>query len=109
MQFVKGSPENLDNAEFAARQMAEKLNHDPELCEILIPKWELGCRRITPGEGYLECFLRPNVHLTKSSITKITKDAILTQDGKEHKVDISRYHLGRFRGNARSTVMLTST
>ena len=81
----------MENARFAAAQMAEKLNHDPVLCEKLIPKWELGCRRVTPGEGYLEAFLLPNVNLTQSSIKRITKDSILTEDGNEYKADCSKY------------------
>ncbi|KIW96797.1 uncharacterized protein Z519_02188 [Cladophialophora bantiana CBS 173.52] len=86
--FVKGSVDNVEHSKFASRQMAEKLNHDPDLCEKLIPKWELGCRRVTPGAGYLEAFLKPNVHLTQSPIMRITKNAILTEDGQTHPVDI---------------------
>lgn len=89
---MKDSPENKKNAETATAQMAEKLNHVPELCNKLIPKWELGCRRITPGEGYLESFLRPNVHLVQSSIKQITKDAVIAEDGTEHKADVSKYY-----------------
>lgn len=70
--------------------MADKLNHDPELCEKLIPRWELGCRRVTPGAGYLESFLRPNVHLTQSAIARITKDSVVTADGQEYKVDVGK-------------------
>ena len=92
IQYVKDSPENAENEEFAAAQMAEKLGHNPELCEKLIPKWQLGCRRITPGEGYLEAFLRPNVHLIQSSIKQITTDSVIAEDGKEHKVDVSKYY-----------------
>ena len=43
--FVKGSPENLESTDFAKKQMASKLNYNPELCQKLIPQWELGCRR----------------------------------------------------------------
>jgi cation diffusion facilitator CzcD-associated flavoprotein CzcO len=68
--------------------MAEKLNHDPDLCEKLIPKWELGCRRLTPGEGYLESFTRPNVKLTQSPITKANENGIYTTDGKFYEVDV---------------------
>lgn len=70
--------------------MASKLNHDQELCEKLIPKWELGCRRVTPGQGYLESFLLPNVSLTQSPITKITPKSIITADGREQEVDVSK-------------------
>jgi hypothetical protein len=68
--------------------MAEKLQHDPELCEQLIPKWGLGCRRITPGEGYLEALRRPNVQLVNSSVIKATEDSIITLDGRSFKVDV---------------------
>jgi cation diffusion facilitator CzcD-associated flavoprotein CzcO len=88
-QFVKNSQLNSDVLHLAQTQMAEKLNHDTELCEKLIPKFEVGCRRITPGEGYLESFLRPNVHLTQSPITKVTNSGIRTADGNFHEVDIS--------------------
>lgn len=71
--------------------MTAKLNNDPELCEKLIPKWELGCRRITPGEGYLEAFLRDNVDLTQSPITNIDADCIYTADGKAHRVDVGKF------------------
>lgn len=86
--FVKDSPQSEEASRLARAQMAEKLNHDAELCERLIPKWSLGCRRITPGEGYLESFLRPNVRLTQSPITRITENSVVTEDGCEHKVDV---------------------
>ncbi|KAF9779077.1 hypothetical protein IL306_002713 [Fusarium sp. DS 682] len=89
---------NCENNErfmkLAAEQMAEKLGHDPVLCSKLIPKWELGCRRITPGPGYLESFLRPNCHLTDSPITQVTKKGLKTADGKEHEVDVIVYATG---------------
>jgi hypothetical protein len=87
---VKGSPQNEENEALARKQMAEKLNYDPELCEKLIPKFELGCRRISPGEGYLEAFLRSNVHLTQSPIVKFTKNAVHTADGKAFEVDVGK-------------------
>ncbi|KAK4942614.1 hypothetical protein LTR10_017743 [Elasticomyces elasticus] len=86
--FVKDSPENIENQKFAAKQMADKLGNDPELCAKLIPSWELGCRRITPGSGYLESFLRSNVHLIQSSIKEITEDSVVTDDGKTTQLDV---------------------
>lgn len=88
---MKESKENMASWEMAKDQMAAKLNNDPELCEKLIPKWELGCRRVTPGQGYLEAFLRPNVGLTQSPIQKITKNSIITTDGNEQEFDVSKY------------------
>ncbi len=80
----------MEAVSFAAEQMAGKLGHDPALCKMLIPTWEVGCRRITPGPGYLEAFTKPNCHLTNSSITKITRNAVQTADGKVHEVDVGK-------------------
>lgn len=88
--FMKGS-NNEEGMKLAAAQMADKLNHDPELCDKLIPKWELGCRRITPGPGYLESFLRPNCHLTNSAITHISEHAVHTADGKAYECDVGMF------------------
>lgn len=85
--FMKGE-NNQEGMRVAAQQMASKLNNDPVLCEKLIPKWELGCRRITPGPGYLESFLRPNCHLTNSGITKVTENAVHTADGQVYECDV---------------------
>jgi cation diffusion facilitator CzcD-associated flavoprotein CzcO len=68
--------------------MREKLANDPELCQRLIPSWELGCRRLTPGVGYLESFLQPNVKMTNSPITHITGTSIVTESGDKFEVDV---------------------
>ena len=68
--------------------MSEKLNHDPELCRKLIPKWEVGCRRVTPGPGYLESFSKPNCRLSDSRITKISETGVHTEDGDFFECDI---------------------
>jgi cation diffusion facilitator CzcD-associated flavoprotein CzcO len=72
----------------ATKQMAEKLSHDPELCEKLIPKWELGCRRVTPGPGYLEAFTKSNCTLTNSPITAVTDTGVKTQDDEHFDCDV---------------------
>jgi cation diffusion facilitator CzcD-associated flavoprotein CzcO len=86
--FVKDSQSQEEIREFATQQMSEKLNHDPELCRQLIPDWPVGCRRVTPGAGYLESFTRENVALTMSHIDRIDQKGIWTQDGKYHELDV---------------------
>ncbi|KAJ9608745.1 hypothetical protein H2200_006516 [Cladophialophora chaetospira] len=85
--FIKGE-NNAETMHFAATQMAEKLNHDPRLCDALIPSFEVGCRRVTPGPGYLEAMTQPNCDLTKSPITKITENAVHTADGSVFECDV---------------------
>jgi cation diffusion facilitator CzcD-associated flavoprotein CzcO len=86
--FVKGSDYNTEMMDFATKQMEEKLNHDPVLCERLIPKYELGCRRITPGTGYLEAFTQENVRLTNSLIERVSANGIQTKDGEFQEFDV---------------------
>lgn len=86
--FMRGE-NNKKSMEAATAQMSEKLGHDKRLCNMLIPKWELGCRRITPGPGYLESFLRDNCDCTNSPIDGITENGIQTADGKTFECDVS--------------------
>ncbi|KAJ5712612.1 hypothetical protein N7493_009080 [Penicillium malachiteum] len=85
--FLKGE-QNEAAVRFGTEQMAEKLNYDPDLCEKLIPKWEVGCRRVTPGPGYLEAFSQPNCNLSNSPIVKITENAVHTEDGNVFECDV---------------------
>lgn len=78
--FKKDSPQNRKTTEATIERMRRTLNYNEDLCEKLIPKWTLGCRRLTPGEGYLETFLLPNVLLTQSPIQKITPTGIQTAE-----------------------------
>lgn len=73
--------------------MSKRLGYDKRLCDMLIPKWPLGCRRITPGEGYLESFLLPNCDLTMSPIERISENAIHTADGKVHEIDVCKLRI----------------
>ena len=86
--FEKASKQQADIKTFATEQMASKLNHDPRLCKMLIPDFEVGCRRVTPGAGYLEAFTRDNVHLTQSHIKEVDQQGILTQDGEYFELDV---------------------
>ncbi|KAK3703720.1 hypothetical protein LTR37_014298 [Vermiconidia calcicola] len=59
-----------------------------ELKDFIIPTWAPGCRRISPGDGYLEALVQPNVEPVLKGIEKITPEGILTNDGVEHKMDV---------------------
>ncbi|KAJ5465282.1 uncharacterized protein N7458_000968 [Penicillium daleae] len=59
-----------------------------ELKEHLIPKWLPGCRRITPGDGYLEALTQDNVQPIFNEISKIVPEGLIDSDGVLHKVDI---------------------
>lgn len=62
--------------------MRERLGGDEELAKEFIPKWRVGCRRLTPGEGYLEALQAKNCNYTWSPIERITPKGIVTKDGE---------------------------
>lgn len=59
-----------------------------KLKEFIIPKWSPGCRRISPGDGYLEALVQPNVTPVFDGIKRVVPEGIETVDGKVHKMDI---------------------
>ena len=86
--FSKGSEQNAKSTRATTERMRKALNNNEDLCAKLIPDWTLGCRRLTPGEGYLEAFLLDTTTLEQSSITKITETGIQTESGRHHALDV---------------------
>jgi cation diffusion facilitator CzcD-associated flavoprotein CzcO len=90
LSLIKGTDRQLEANNMSKRIMEERLNHDPELCAKLIPTFEFGCRRISPGEGYLEALQESNVSCCFDPIQRLTQDGIQTADGQivEHDIII---------------------
>lgn len=86
--FVRGSELNLAAKKHAQDSTAAKLGDREDLKKYFIPTWSPGCRRPTPGEGYLEALLQPNVTCVFGEIGKITSEGVETSEGILHKVDI---------------------
>ncbi|EXJ86753.1 hypothetical protein A1O3_03707 [Capronia epimyces CBS 606.96] len=82
-----GTPEHEFFQEESRRIMTTRLNGSKELAEKLIPTWSFGCRRLSPGDGYLEALQAPNVTPIFNAAARITEDGIVDSDGTEHKVD----------------------
>lgn len=76
--LLDGSPENDAAQKIFREQMEERLGRDPELCAKLIPTYKAGCRRLSPGEGYLEALQQPNAKFESSHIKQITATGITT-------------------------------
>ena len=85
--FVKQSEAQKVGRQQTANMMKSRLNDDEGLAKKLIPEWEVGCRRATPGPGYLESYTRDNVSLVSTSIDRIEADGIRTVDGQVHEFD----------------------
>ncbi|EMC94774.1 hypothetical protein BAUCODRAFT_560547 [Baudoinia panamericana UAMH 10762] len=85
--FVKHSRAQEAGRRQTAEMMKRALGGDEELARKLTPDYEVGCRRATPGPGYLESFTRDNVTLITDAIQQIESDGIRTKDGKLHDFD----------------------
>ncbi|POR31118.1 Putative sterigmatocystin biosynthesis monooxygenase stcW [Tolypocladium paradoxum] len=87
--ILNGSEEQAEAKKFAEKDMRDKLARKPEIADIIVPKnFAVGCRRPTPGNGYLEALCEDNVSVVSSSITEITPKGIKTAEGVEHEFDI---------------------
>ncbi|KAG6877424.1 hypothetical protein C0993_007592 [Termitomyces sp. T159_Od127] len=61
---------------------------ETSLAEKLVPKYGVGCRRITPGVGYLEGLSKENVEVVYGNIERITKTGCISSNGTEHELDV---------------------
>ncbi|KAH0847215.1 hypothetical protein AYO21_02604 [Fonsecaea monophora] len=87
--FIAGS----ETSQWAEKLMREEMHRrigpgHEELKEKLIPKWAPGCRRITPGDGYLEALVKDNVTPVHNEIVKVVPEGLIDDAGRLHKVDI---------------------
>ncbi|EAS33138.3 flavin-binding monooxygenase [Coccidioides immitis RS] len=81
--MISGSKENKFMFDLCDKLMRDRLAKNPELIEKLIPNYEIGCRRISPGDGYLEALQAENAKCCFSDIKRITEKGIETDEGEE--------------------------
>ena len=76
--------------------MQEKLKKKPEVFQSLCPqeKYPPGCRRLTPGPGYLEAMVEDNVQAVTSGVVRVTENGIYDDQGTFHEVDAIIYATG---------------
>ncbi|CAK5280944.1 unnamed protein product [Mycena citricolor] len=87
--IVQGTPEQLASLEFGNRDMRERLKQDERLIDAIVPKdFAVGCRRPTPGNGYLEALLEPNVQVYTEMFQRITEKGFIDAQGNEVEVDV---------------------
>lgn len=84
--FLNGSKLQDSTARRVRAQMQAKMSNK-DMQDKLIPEWSFGCRRMTPGIGYLETLEKDNVEVVYGEIDKVTEKGVLAQ-GKEFPVDV---------------------
>ena len=86
--FSMNSPLHTLSEFLVLRDMKEAIGDDKELAAKLIPKYDVGCKRITVTDSYLQAFKKPNVDLITDPIDEFTIEGVRTKNGIEHKVDV---------------------
>jgi cation diffusion facilitator CzcD-associated flavoprotein CzcO len=77
----KGPPAQKTAFEYVTNDMKAKLVKKPELFDKLIAKFAVGCRRFSPGQGYLEALVEDNVTVKTEQISKVNEKGIVTKGG----------------------------
>lgn len=86
--------EQKSSRELVANDMKEQLNNDERLTNHMVPGFALGCRRMTPGSGYLQSLTKSNVEVLTQAVTRVTEQGIVDSSGIEHEVDIIVFATG---------------
>ncbi|KAI7762429.1 hypothetical protein ACKAV7_009438 [Fusarium commune] len=73
--------------ELFRKQMEETLQGRKDLQQI-IPRFAPGCRRLTPGPGYLKALQQENVTFISQKIEEITERGIKVASGEEVELDV---------------------
>jgi cation diffusion facilitator CzcD-associated flavoprotein CzcO len=81
------APAILKLAELQARRFLEQSIPDPALRAKLVPNYALGCKRVLLSNDFYPALNRPNVELVTEGIQRVTRDGIVSQEGRERTVD----------------------
>ncbi|EPE07939.1 flavin-binding monooxygenase [Ophiostoma piceae UAMH 11346] len=75
--LIMGHPAQVMVGDRIKQRMHELLAKSPELEKKLTPTWVVGCRRLTPGDGYIEALEQDNVRPEWTPIDRFTDKGIL--------------------------------
>ncbi|KAJ5638158.1 hypothetical protein N7490_008037 [Penicillium lividum] len=77
--------------ELFRKSMTERLGDSEKgrkAAQYLLPDFPVGCRRQTPGPGFLEALTQDNVDMWWDDVAKITEKGIVTRSGEEKEYDV---------------------
>lgn len=77
--------------ELFRKTMTERLGNSlkgQKAAQCLIPDFPVGCRRQTPGPGFLESLIQDNIELLWDEVESITEKGIMTRSGEERGYDV---------------------
>lgn len=85
---LQDTKEQIGAKSFFESKMRKELEGREDLSTPLIPKFAPGCRRLTPGPGYLDALKKDNVTFVTNPIEEITTKGIKLASGEEVDLDV---------------------
>ncbi|EWY79376.1 hypothetical protein FOYG_17454 [Fusarium oxysporum NRRL 32931] len=85
--YLKDSKAQKIGREATKQQMTAKLSAKPELAHDLIPDFPVGCRRPTPGNGFLEALCSPKVEIIWGEIDSFNETGLRTASRRQVNSD----------------------
>ncbi|KAL3477268.1 hypothetical protein BJX99DRAFT_246243 [Aspergillus californicus] len=85
--FLQNTEGQRSTREYMTEKMKAKL-HNQKLEDVLIPQWSVGCRRITPGVGYLEALGHEKTQVVYGNIDSVSQKGCVCDDGQEYPIDV---------------------
>lgn len=86
--FIRETPQQALARDFTIKSMKSRLADKEELQDRLIPSYPVGCRRPTPGSGYLEALCATNCQVVWGELESFTQNGIRSGDGTERDFDV---------------------
>lgn len=84
---IRGSDLQRMAVSMSSDTMRQRLLSKPHIADFLIPSFAVGCRRATPGPGYLEALNGPKVDFVTDSIKEVNPKGILLDTGRQIDLD----------------------
>ncbi|KAI1497595.1 flavin-binding monooxygenase [Biscogniauxia marginata] len=84
---IRDSPMQRAAVDITRAAMQKRLAKKPEIADFLYPSFGVGCRRPTPGPGYLEALVESNVDFITDPIAGVTPTGVTLQSGREVELD----------------------
>lgn len=87
--IINGSQPQKEARDFSVNEMKRKLKGRPDLLDKVMPQdFFVGCRRPTPGNGYLEALTGEKTTAYTEQLQRITERGFIDPEGTEHEVDV---------------------
>lgn len=87
--IIQGSKMARDARKYSENEMTTKLAGNERIRKKIIPtNFGVGCRRPTPGNGYLEALVAEKTTCFTEEMREITSRGFVDHEGVEHEVDV---------------------